>query len=103
MGKLAPTPCESCDFVRRHRELGIDIALQFWMRAVKSTMPITLGVVSPGTQSLEVPAPTGKALSTPSKPAAPASLRTVPYNPDQQQRQRQQQERPRDQKQKLTP
>lgn len=45
IGKLASPPCISCDFVRRHRELGIDVALQMWMRAVKRDTPITLTVL----------------------------------------------------------
>jgi len=45
-GKLDSPPCISCDFVRRKKSLGLDVALQMWMRAVKSETPIVLGVTS---------------------------------------------------------
>ncbi|CAJ1341623.1 unnamed protein product [Effrenium voratum] len=44
VGKLQSPPCVSCDFVRRLRDLGLDVALQMWLRVVKQQMPITLGV-----------------------------------------------------------
>ncbi|CAE7840364.1 unnamed protein product [Symbiodinium microadriaticum] len=46
VGKLQSPPCISCDFIRRRREFGLDLALQMWLRAVKQDMPITLGVRS---------------------------------------------------------
>eukprot|EP00405_Crypthecodinium_cohnii_P013415 CAMPEP_0206434480 /NCGR_PEP_ID=MMETSP0324_2-20121206/9194_1 /ASSEMBLY_ACC=CAM_ASM_000836 /TAXON_ID=2866 /ORGANISM="Crypthecodinium cohnii, Strain Seligo" /LENGTH=540 /DNA_ID=CAMNT_0053901025 /DNA_START=57 /DNA_END=1679 /DNA_ORIENTATION=- len=45
-GKLASPPCVSCDFLRRKKQLGFAVALQMWMRAVKSELPIALGVVT---------------------------------------------------------
>lgn len=44
MGKLAASPCISCDFMRRWRTLGLDVALQMWIRAVKQNTPVVLGV-----------------------------------------------------------
>jgi len=44
VGKLQSPPCVSCDFIRRRREFGLDLALQMWLRVVKQDMPITLGV-----------------------------------------------------------
>ncbi|CAE7838852.1 unnamed protein product [Symbiodinium sp. CCMP2592] len=44
VGKLQSPPCISCDFIRRRREFGLDLALQMWLRVVKQDMPITLGV-----------------------------------------------------------
>jgi len=46
MGKLSPTPCISCDFLRRRRDLGLAVALQMWIKAVKSEQPIILSVRS---------------------------------------------------------
>lgn len=46
VGKKDSPPCISCDFMRRRRDLGIDVALQMWMRAVKRDIPITLTVRS---------------------------------------------------------
>lgn len=58
-GKLQNPPCVSCDFVRRHREQGLDVALQLWMRAVKAESPIVLGILpQPGSAaSSQVAAP----------------------------------------------
>ncbi|CAE7769589.1 unnamed protein product [Symbiodinium sp. CCMP2456] len=35
VGKLQSPPCISCDFIRRRREFGLDLALQMWLRVVK--------------------------------------------------------------------
>jgi len=43
-GKFDSPPCAACDFVRRRRALGLDVALQMWLRAVKRDIQITLGV-----------------------------------------------------------
>jgi len=39
-------PCVACDFVRRRRQLGFDVAMPMWLRAVKRDIKITLGVRS---------------------------------------------------------
>jgi len=65
-GKLANPPCISCDFLRRNKALGLDVALQMWMRAVKSDQPITLGIrsASASAGAAEAP-PVGKAAGQP--------------------------------------
>lgn len=35
VGKLDPSPCVSCDLLRRRKQLGLDAALLLWIRAVK--------------------------------------------------------------------
>lgn len=39
-------PCASCDFLRRHKEQGLGVALMMWMRAVKRETPVSLGLRS---------------------------------------------------------
>jgi len=39
-------PCVACDFVRRRRQLGFDVAMPMWLRAVKRDIKIILGVRS---------------------------------------------------------
>lgn len=46
VGKLDPSPCISCDALRRHNSLGLHVALQMWMRVVKADIPIVLGVAT---------------------------------------------------------
>mmetsp|Transcript_33067 Transcript_33067/g.61081 ORF Transcript_33067/g.61081 Transcript_33067/m.61081 type:complete len:480 (+) Transcript_33067:127-1566(+) len=55
VGKLDSPPCVSCDFVRRHRKLGLDVALQMWMKVVKRDMPIVLGIRSAADVSRQAP------------------------------------------------
>mmetsp|Transcript_66084 Transcript_66084/g.167504 ORF Transcript_66084/g.167504 Transcript_66084/m.167504 type:complete len:453 (+) Transcript_66084:54-1412(+) len=47
-GKFDSPPCVACDFIRRRQGLGLDVALQMWLRAVKRDIQITLGVCAPG-------------------------------------------------------
>ena len=42
--KFDSPPCAACDFIRIHKKLGFDVALQMWMRAVKREIKIVLGV-----------------------------------------------------------
>ncbi|CAE7741860.1 nsun2 [Symbiodinium pilosum] len=56
VGKLQSPPCISCDFVRRQRDFGLDLALQMWLRVVKQDMPITLGVRCPPASQNVLPA-----------------------------------------------
>jgi len=44
VGKFDEPPCVSCDFLRRKRSHGLDVALPFWVRAVKRDIAITFGV-----------------------------------------------------------
>eukprot|EP00435_Cladocopium_sp_Y103_P010148 s1219_g2.t1 len=37
-------PCVACDFQRRRKQLGLDVALQMWLRAVKRDIRISLAV-----------------------------------------------------------
>jgi len=46
--KFDSPPCPACDFIRRRRTLGFDVALQMWMRAAKRDIKIVLGVRSGG-------------------------------------------------------
>eukprot|EP00439_Symbiodinium_sp_Y106_P040085 s5152_g4.t3 len=41
-------PCVACDFQRRRQALGLDVALQMWLRAVKREIRFTLAVKSTG-------------------------------------------------------
>jgi len=45
-GKLDSPPCVACDFLRRRKAMGLAMALQMWLRAVKRDFQITLGVRS---------------------------------------------------------
>lgn len=51
--KFAATPCISCDFMRRRRSLGINVALQMWLKAVKQDQDILLTVWKKGTEPPE--------------------------------------------------
>jgi len=42
--KFDSPPCAACDFLRRRKALGFDVALQMWLRAVKREIRFTLGV-----------------------------------------------------------
>lgn len=42
--KFDSPPCAACDFGRRRPQLGFDVALQMWLRAVKRDIKIVLGV-----------------------------------------------------------
>mmetsp|Transcript_16122 Transcript_16122/g.34844 ORF Transcript_16122/g.34844 Transcript_16122/m.34844 type:complete len:504 (+) Transcript_16122:99-1610(+) len=46
-GKFDSPPCPACDFNRRKNQLGLDVAFQMWLRAVKRDMQFTLGVRKP--------------------------------------------------------
>jgi len=46
-GKFDSPPCVACDFIRRRKALGLDVALQMWLRAVKREFQVTLGVRAP--------------------------------------------------------
>ena len=46
--KFDSPPCAACDFIRRRKQLGYDVALQMWLRAVKREIQFTLGVRSGG-------------------------------------------------------
>ncbi|CAE6933518.1 unnamed protein product [Symbiodinium natans] len=103
VGKLQSPPCVSCDFIRRLREYGLDLALQMWLRVVKQEMPITLGVCSPASpakrprdhphESRQSPGsttsparPAGSGLGSPVGAAAieekePSDRQAVRYNP----------------------
>lgn len=43
-GKFDSPPCVACDFIRRKKALGLDVAIQMWLRAVKRDIQFTLGV-----------------------------------------------------------
>ncbi|CAK0861193.1 unnamed protein product, partial [Prorocentrum cordatum] len=45
--KFDSPPCAACDFLRRRKALGFDVALQMWLRAVKREIKFTLGVRTP--------------------------------------------------------
>ncbi|CAE7295990.1 unnamed protein product [Symbiodinium necroappetens] len=47
-GKFDSPPCVACDFQRRRQALGLDVALQMWLRAVKREIRFTLAVKSTG-------------------------------------------------------
>jgi len=47
-GKFDSPPCVACDFQRRRKALGLDVALQMWLRAVKRDIRISLAVRSSG-------------------------------------------------------
>eukprot|EP00930_Biecheleria_cincta_P038793 TRINITY_DN26666_c0_g1_i1.p1 TRINITY_DN26666_c0_g1~~TRINITY_DN26666_c0_g1_i1.p1 ORF type:complete len:501 (-),score=97.89 TRINITY_DN26666_c0_g1_i1:222-1724(-) len=42
--KFDSPPCAACDFIRRRKQLGFDVALQMWLRSVKREISFTLGV-----------------------------------------------------------
>lgn len=42
--KFDSPPCVACDFIRRRKQLGFDVALPMWLRAVKREIKFTLGV-----------------------------------------------------------
>lgn len=44
--KFDSPPCAACDFIRRRKGLGFDVALQMWLRAVKKDIKFILGVRS---------------------------------------------------------
>lgn len=50
--KFDSPPCAACDFLRRRKALGFDVALQMWLRAVKRDIQFTLGVRA-GSAALE--------------------------------------------------
>jgi hypothetical protein len=49
--KFDSPPCAACDFIRRRKALGFDVALQMWLRAVKRDIQFTIGV-RPGAAAL---------------------------------------------------
>lgn len=51
--KFDSPPCAACDFKRRKGQLGLDVALQMWLRAVKREIRIVLGVRTGGKHLLE--------------------------------------------------
>lgn len=54
-GKFDSPPCVACDFQRRRKALGLDVALQMWLRAVKRDIRISLAVRSSGIQIADLP------------------------------------------------
>lgn len=44
MDKFSKTPCVSCDFKRRRDRLGLSVALQMWLKAVKGDRSIVLSI-----------------------------------------------------------
>eukprot|EP00927_Polykrikos_kofoidii_P034852 TRINITY_DN2947_c0_g1_i1.p1 TRINITY_DN2947_c0_g1~~TRINITY_DN2947_c0_g1_i1.p1 ORF type:complete len:381 (-),score=76.26 TRINITY_DN2947_c0_g1_i1:58-1086(-) len=71
-GKFDSPPCAACDFIRRRAQLGFDVALQMWLRAVKRELQITLGVRGGSCGS------DGKAVATQAAHAPPAETISVP-------------------------
>lgn len=49
-GKFDSPPCVACDFQRRRKALGLDVALQMWLRAVKRDLRISLAVRTSGVE-----------------------------------------------------
>lgn len=68
--KFDSPPCAACDFVRRRKGLGLDVALQMWLRAVKREIKFTLGVRTGSAELLAEAAAAPSASATESQPAA---------------------------------
>uniref|UniRef100_A0A7S4RVU0 Uncharacterized protein n=1 Tax=Alexandrium monilatum TaxID=311494 RepID=A0A7S4RVU0_9DINO len=76
-GKFDSPPCPACDFMRRRKTLGLDVALQMWLRAVKRDIEISLGVRSGVKVADDVEQPDGPSPSA-SSAARPAGVASEP-------------------------
>merc|ERR1712232_554397 len=70
--KFDSPPCAACDFLRRRKQLGFDVALQMWLRAVKREIKFTLGVRPGGSEADQEDAPGPSLNATPDELAQPS-------------------------------